>query len=140
MPTKPNRVCGCGRTVAFGARCPCMPNYELRRPNATERGYDAWWRAERDAFLKVNTQCKRCGDDANVVDHVIPHRGDRTLLWDRSNWQPLCTSCHARWKQSSEAKDRARTNGGRGGGGTGLFMGTLRPVPQAHSIKNRNKS
>ncbi|MEE1110357.1 MAG: HNH endonuclease signature motif containing protein, partial [Lachnospiraceae bacterium] len=31
---------------------------------------------------------------ATVVDHVVPHRGDPTLFWDRSNWRGLCKSCH----------------------------------------------
>jgi len=31
---------------------------------------------------------------ATVVDHVIPHRGDEALFWDRSNWRPLCKRCH----------------------------------------------
>ncbi|MGM9590559.1 MAG: HNH endonuclease signature motif containing protein, partial [Faecousia sp.] len=33
---------------------------------------------------------------ATVVDHIIPHRGDRKLFWDESNWQPLCKDCHNR--------------------------------------------
>ena len=31
---------------------------------------------------------------ATVVDHIIPHRGDQKLFWDRSNWQPLCEHHH----------------------------------------------
>ena len=31
---------------------------------------------------------------ATVVDHVIPHRGNKQLFWDEKNWQPLCKSCH----------------------------------------------
>jgi len=31
---------------------------------------------------------------ATVVDHVIPHRGDAALMWDKSNWQALCKHCH----------------------------------------------
>ena len=33
---------------------------------------------------------------ATVVDHIIPHRGDRILFWDQNNWQPLCKPCHDR--------------------------------------------
>ena len=29
-----------------------------------------------------------------ALDHIIPHRGDRRLFWDRNNWQALCKSCH----------------------------------------------
>ena len=31
---------------------------------------------------------------ATVVDHVTPHRGDKKLFWDESNWQALCKRCH----------------------------------------------
>ncbi|MGN8738508.1 HNH endonuclease signature motif containing protein [Bilifractor sp. HCP3S3_D3] len=31
---------------------------------------------------------------ATVVDHIVPHRGDPKLFWDRSNWQALCKRCH----------------------------------------------
>lgn len=29
-----------------------------------------------------------------VVDHIVPHRGDQKLFWDRGNWQPLCEHHH----------------------------------------------
>ena len=29
-----------------------------------------------------------------LLDHIIPHRGDQKLFWDRSNWQPLCEHHH----------------------------------------------
>jgi 5-methylcytosine-specific restriction protein A len=32
---------------------------------------------------------------ATVVDHIIPHRGDPVLFWDRKgNWQGLCAPHH----------------------------------------------
>jgi 5-methylcytosine-specific restriction protein A len=31
---------------------------------------------------------------ANVVDHIVPHRGDMNLFWSEDNWQPLCKRCH----------------------------------------------
>lgn len=35
-----------------------------------------------------------CYGMATVVDHIVPHRGDQKLFWDRSNWQPLCEHHH----------------------------------------------
>ena len=32
---------------------------------------------------------------ATVVDHIVPHKGNPTLMWDHANWQPICQSCHA---------------------------------------------
>lgn len=39
---------------------------------------------------------------AEVVDHIIPHRGDPKLFWDRNNWQGLCKHDHDAVKQSQE--------------------------------------
>jgi 5-methylcytosine-specific restriction protein A len=43
---------------------------------------------------------------ASVVDHIVPHRGDMALFWDRSNWQAMSKLCHDR--------KTARENGGFG--------------------------
>ena len=108
MPIRPPRVCGCGRVVASGATCPCRKtrkaDADRRRPGARERGYDSTWDKARAEFLKAQPICRRCGAPATVVDHITPHRGDKKLFWSRSNWQPLCRSCHSSWKQSQEKK------------------------------------
>lgn len=65
------------------------------RPNARQRGYTKEWEKERAAFLKLNRRC-RCGAEATVVDHIIPHKGDDRLFWDRSNWRAMCAPCHNR--------------------------------------------
>lgn len=39
---------------------------------------------------------------AEVVDHIVPHRGDRELFWNRGNWQSLCKRCHDGRKQREE--------------------------------------
>lgn len=31
---------------------------------------------------------------ASIVDHVMPHKQDKTLFWDSTNWQSLCKDCH----------------------------------------------
>ena len=33
---------------------------------------------------------------AEVVDHIIPHRGNEVLFWDHSNWQGLSKADHDR--------------------------------------------
>jgi len=70
-----------------------------QRGTAAARGYDAKWKAARDAFLRLHPLCTHClakgiTEPSTVVDHVIPHRGDMRLFWDRSNWQALCKTCH----------------------------------------------
>ena len=39
---------------------------------------------------------------ATVVDHIIPHRGDENLFWERDNWQSLCKLHHDSDKQVFE--------------------------------------
>ena len=46
-----------------------------------------------------NPFCVKCYEEghitmATVVDHIVPHRGDQKLFWDRGNWQPLCEHHH----------------------------------------------
>jgi len=110
MPWKSPRVCECGRRVAGGLRCPCQldrdrarkARHDAKRPNASQRGYDAKWERARRDFLKMYPTCARCGAPATVVDHVIPHKGDKRLFWDRTLWQPLCAHHHNSSKQREE--------------------------------------
>ncbi len=45
------------------------------------------------------------GDTALLVaDHVVPHRGDEALFWDRGNLQCLCKDCHDTHKQRWERR------------------------------------
>lgn len=74
---------------------------------STQRGYGYRWQKERERFLMANPLCRYCErqgvtTEASVVDHKVPHRGDESLFWDRSNWAPLCASCHSSVKQREE--------------------------------------
>lgn len=74
---------------------------ETDRPSACQRGYDARWRKRRLSFLRENPLCAECErrgkvEAATVVDHVVPHRGDKELFDDEDNWQSLCKRCHDR--------------------------------------------
>jgi 5-methylcytosine-specific restriction protein A len=78
-----------------------------RRETPAARGYDAKWRTARAAFLRLHPLCTYCQADARivpatVVDHIVPHRGDRSLFWSRENWQPLCAPCHNSRKAREE--------------------------------------
>lgn len=74
-------------------------DYNKRRGSAAQRGYDNAWRKARKIFLAKNPFCVRCMlkrlvVPATVVDHIIPHKGNMKLFWDKSNWQALCKACH----------------------------------------------
>ena len=104
MPKKPLKPCkhpGCPKLTEEKY---CEEHNVLHvsdRVNATGRGYGSRWRTSRNRFLKANPLCAKCKDQgrlvkATVVDHIKPHRGDKNLFWDESNWQSLCKSCHDR--------------------------------------------
>ncbi len=57
-----------------------------KRLNPGERGYNYKWQKESKAFLRLPQnrlccECKRRGRTAasEIVDHIIPHRGDKKL-------------------------------------------------------------
>ncbi len=80
-------------------RCDLTPRVDDRK-NASRRGYDARWQKERRRYLAEHPLCVSCRQKgfrvvATVVDHIIPHRGNQTLMWDKANnWQSLCKTCH----------------------------------------------
>ena len=83
---------------------------DARRESSTKRGYDHKWRKNRKHFLADHPLCVECLKidrtvAANVVDHIIPHRGDKKLFNDQTNWQALCETCHNR-KSASEGAFR----------------------------------
>jgi 5-methylcytosine-specific restriction enzyme A len=97
---------------------------EAARRQAAKAGSRAWsqlyqtpeWKRASRAFRLAHPICAECAKVGLVVptrevDHIIPHRGDRRLFWDRTNWQGLCTPCHSR-KTAAELRDRKR--GGEG--------------------------
>lgn len=104
MPYKPNTPCkhlGCPKLVPSGERY-CVDHKELHKDeirSAASRGYDRRWQKARLLFLKANPLCVKCMEagvytKATVVDHIVPHRGDQKLFWDKNNWQALCKKCH----------------------------------------------
>lgn len=74
-------------------------DYDKTRGTAHQRGYNSRWRKRREGYLKENPLCVVCLKEyrpvpANIVDHVIPHKGNQTLFWDETNWQSLCKTHH----------------------------------------------
>jgi 5-methylcytosine-specific restriction endonuclease McrA len=74
-----------------------------------KRFYDSIrWRKIRGQVLSEEPLCRFCHDlygrdtQANVVDHIVPHRGNYVLFFDRNNMQSLCESCHNGLKQAME--------------------------------------
>ena len=118
VPQKPKVPCrepGCPNLCEQGEKycpehAPLHPS-EFKKPfegwrhrggeSASKRGYDSKWQKARAAFLEKHPLCLICQTNgkyvkATEVDHIIPHKGDKKLFWDRSNWQALCKNCHVR--------------------------------------------
>jgi 5-methylcytosine-specific restriction endonuclease McrA len=71
------------------------------------RPYSYRWSKARTRYLAAHPLCVRCEArghvaQANVVDHIVPHKGDLKLFWDPNNWQSLCKPCHDGAKQQEE--------------------------------------
>lgn len=106
MPMAARKPCtwfGCS-ALTDGGRCDLhRKQAEQQRGSARQRGYDSKWEKAREGFLHKHPVCRHCQEGtpsiftpATVVDHIVPHRGDKDLFWLRSNWQPLCKPCHDR--------------------------------------------
>ena len=64
-----------------------------------------WHILKRDAFT-----CRICGvlhdDTARLeADHIVPHKGDASLFWDRDNLWCVCGDCHRSVCQRIEAQN-----------------------------------
>lgn len=106
MSYRPNTPCkhpGCGALVPYGTKY-CDRHKPLHkdedRSKPSSGSYGRAWQRERKKFLEAHplcVECERAGMyvKATDVDHIIPHRGDRKLFWDESNWQPLCHRHHS---------------------------------------------
>lgn len=104
MPNRPNTPCkhpGCPVLVPYGRKyCEQHAAFHPEEVRSSAgRGYGSRWRKARHQFLQKHPLCAECQKEgryvkATVVDHIIPHRGDTKLFWDRSNWQPLCKHHH----------------------------------------------
>lgn len=77
-----------------------LPIQKEDRSSAPKRGYGRKWYTARARYLAVNPFCVKCREKGKLnykklhVDHIIPHRGDMELFWDKNNWQTLCEFHH----------------------------------------------
>ena len=96
-----DHYCEKHKDIANQQRKELQKRTDKKRGNANQRGYTYKWSKARKSFLEKNPLCVHCQQQgivkaAEVVDHIIPHKGDQKLFWDKTNWQPLCKKCHDR--------------------------------------------
>lgn len=103
MASKPRSF----RPAHLGTVKQAQADYEVRRGSARDRGYTSRWDKAATTFKRDNPLCLGCEavdrvELAKVVDHIIPHKGDQTLFWDKGNWQSCCERHHDIVKQYLE--------------------------------------
>jgi 5-methylcytosine-specific restriction protein A len=93
---------------------PDPSNWREDKRSTAARGYGGRWQRARLLHLKAHPLCVMCQSAGivrlgNVVDHVVPHRGDDALFWNPENWQTLCAMHHSSDKQALEKSGEVRT-------------------------------
>lgn len=108
MPSLAKRACstpGCTSLTDAGFCPSCGPKQVLRpeRGTAAERGYGWRWQKLAKAYLRTHpfaVDIFNCFEGrvypAEVVDHIVPHKGDMALFWDVNNLQGLRKVDHDR--------------------------------------------
>lgn len=106
MPTAPARACprpGCRHLR------PCPEHgdgSETYRERLAARPWAALYKRQRWVRLSARVRreeptCRACDVEGRPprpsrhVDHIVPHRGDERLFFDRGNLQGLCGPCHS---------------------------------------------
>lgn len=89
-------------------------SWRATKTTAHQRGYGYKWQKAREGWLRAHPLCAYCDREgrvsaATVVDHVVAHRGDMKVFWDKANWMSLCASCHSSVKQREENAERRRS-------------------------------
>ena len=82
---------------------------DQRHGSAASRGYGSKWTAAAAEFKRLHPWCLGCmavgvRKATDLVDHIVPHKGDMKLFWNRRNWQPACAWHHNAIKPILEAK------------------------------------
>ena len=85
----------------------------------------AAWKKIRKQRLQADPLCVMCLAEgvtraASVVDHVVPHKGERELFFSYANTQSLCETHHNRDKQRMEARGEIESPIQSGGDGVGI--------------------
>ena len=115
MPSKPRTRAGILRLRRHADR---VYNLVQRDPVTARIHGSARWQAVRAQVLRDEPVCRECArrgltEPATTVDHIVGVALAPERAYDRTNLQPLCTSCNA-WKSASE---RRRTGVDPGVGG-----------------------
>lgn len=103
MPAASKARCSnpsCRRLHAGRGRCRDCRNVKDRQIHSSNPWRwvynDPRWHRLRDQVLSEEPICRTagCQEPSTVVDHMVQHRGDADLAFDRANCQALCKRHH----------------------------------------------
>lgn len=110
MPTLPSQFRPKGQLAPPDAR----RETDRQRGSARARGYTPDWERARAHHLALHPLCVYCAmgawgapprvSSATTVDHLIPHKGSKTIFWRRVDWISACAPCHDGPKQAIERR------------------------------------
>ena len=107
-----------GRLPAKRQQAQGNPDSWRGNKTSTQRGYGYKWQQARAGYLAEHPHCVMCLAElgmtdlhpaevivecarrgvaeplATVVNHMVAHRGNQSLFWDRKNWESLCKRHH----------------------------------------------
>ena len=93
--------------------------YENKKPEYSKLYHTQRWIKQSNLFREKNPLCVAClqygiitdcqGKDKNgrpkgATDHIVPHKGNKRLFFDKTNWQTLCLMHHNQ-KSAKERND-----------------------------------
>jgi 5-methylcytosine-specific restriction protein A len=101
------------KSHSAGVRKKRQAIYDEARGSARQRGYSTEWDKFARAYLKSNPLCFYCQvqgrtSPAELVDHIVPHRGNMERFWppldgDQADFFcGCCNDCHNGPKQRAE--------------------------------------
>lgn len=80
---------------------------------------DPEWRSQSATYRQQHPLCecelhrgREGSPPSTMVDHVIPHGGDRALFWAKTNWRALAKPCHQSKTARLDRDDSNRYNDG----------------------------
>ncbi len=114
-PLRPCKRTGCTALTREGWCEQHKPDWRERERKASAAWHwmynTKWWKRTRQMVLLEDPWCYECAAHgqrvrATEVDHRTPHRGVRTLFFDRTNLGGLCHACHSRktMREQNEAR------------------------------------
>jgi len=115
MPSIKRKICN-KHGIYTGTRCPECKATRDKMYDKTSRNTESakfynstrWRKVRQEVMMRDNGLCVKCGDTANVVDHIIEIKdGGCKLCYE--NLESLCHLCHNRKtagvKRNREGRD-----------------------------------